>query len=77
MDEQIEKRQYRLKYAQEAGDTTTQWDLIAVVMEEANIDDHHVKGREATKMRGRSRVVFQRKEKNSLEGADIEEDRAA
>ena len=29
MDEQIGKRQYRLKYAQDAGDTTTQLDLIA------------------------------------------------
>ena len=77
MDEQMEKRQYRLKHAQEAGDTTTQWDLIAAATEEANIDYHQLKGREATKMRGRSKVVFQKKEKNSLEGADIEEDKAA
>ena len=26
MDEQMEERQYRLKYAQEAGHTTAQWD---------------------------------------------------
>ena len=63
MDEQIEKRQYRLKHAQEAGDTTTQWDLIAAATEEANIAYHQLKGREATKMRGRSKVVFQKTEK--------------
>lgn len=46
-------------------------------MEEANIDYHHLNGRDATTMRGRSRAVFQQKEKNSVEGADIEEDKAA
>ena len=66
MEEQIETGQYRLKHAQEAGDTTTQWDLIAVATEEANIDYHQLKGREATKVRGRPKVVFQKKEKNSL-----------
>ena len=46
-------------------------------MEEANIDYHQLKGREATKMRGRSKVVFQKKEKNSLDGIDLDEDKAA
>ena len=66
MDEQISKRHYRLLQAQVAGDTTIQWDLIAAAMEEANIDYHQLKGREATKMRGRSKVVFQNKENIAL-----------
>ena len=61
MDEQISKRRYRLLRAQEAGDTTIQWDLIAAASEEANIDYHQLKGREATKMRGGLKVVFQQK----------------
>ena len=51
--------------------------MIVAATEETNIDYRQLKGREATKMRGRSKVVFQKKEKNSLEGADIEEDKAA
>ena len=63
MDVQIQKRQYRLTQAHETGDTTIQWDLIAAAMEEASIDRHQLKGREATTMRGRPTIVFQEKRK--------------
>ena len=66
MDEQIRKRHHRLTQAQAAGDTTVQWDLVAAATEEANIDYHQLRGREATKLRGRSKVVFQNKEKTAL-----------
>ena len=38
---------------------------------------HDLEDVEALKMRGRSKVVFQNKERNNLEGIDLEEDKSA
>ena len=40
MDEQIKKRQHRIKLAQNQRNTTRQWDLVAAAVEQANIDFH-------------------------------------
>ena len=76
MDEQHDKRKYRLQHAVEAKDTNTQWDLIAAIAEEANIDFHNLQGREATKMRGRSRITFNKAIKNLLQGMEAQEENA-
>ena len=53
MDEAIGKRKYRLQHAVAIKDTNTQAALVAAAVEEANISFHSLKGKEATKMRGR------------------------
>ena len=44
-------------------------------MEQANIDYHQLAGREAKKMRGRSKIVFKNRTKDSLQGVEAEDDR--
>ncbi len=66
MGQQHEKRKHRLTHAAHTKDTDKQYDLIAAIAEEANIDFHGLQGKEATKMRGRSRITFN---KNSEEFA--------
>ena len=66
MDEQVANRKCRLLQAQEAKDTTRQWDLIAAATEEAVIDYHQRQSKEASRMRGRSKITFKNKEKNFL-----------
>ena len=59
--------------AQEAKDTTRQWDLIAAANEDAIIAYLNLRGREATKIRGRSRIAFKNKKRNCLEGIEANE----
>ena len=61
MDQQILKRAYRLKHAQATENTEQQWDLIAAAVEQAVIDFYQLKDAQAKKMRGRSKVTFQKK----------------
>ena len=61
MDQQIQERHYRLKHAQAVRKTEQQWDLIAAAVEQAVIDFYQLKDAEAKKMRGRSRITFQKK----------------
>ena len=50
--------------------TTTQWDLIAAAVEDANIEFHGLTGKEAMEMKGRSRITFQKKEIDTLQIAE-------
>ena len=50
-------------------DSATQWDPVAAVLEEANISYHGLIGRDATKMRGRSRITYNKTSEKIL--ADI------
>ena len=74
MDKQIDKRKHRLRHAPANKDTTTQWDLLAASSEEAVIDFLQLQGKEASKMRGRSKVVFKKKGRNTLEGMEDQDD---
>ena len=60
MDKQVARRVSRFQYAALMRDTTTQWDLVAAVVGEANINNHGLIGRDATKMRGRSNNTFKK-----------------
>jgi hypothetical protein len=74
MDDQIEKRDWRFQLAVFQSNTTRQWQLIAAAVEEANIIFHKLTGRDATKMRGRSKVSFKSKNKDALKGLERNED---
>ena len=54
-------------------DTTMQWDLIAAATEEANIQYDNLQGREATKMKGRPKLKFKKKTRDSLEGIEADD----
>ena len=73
MDKHLEKRKHRLQASAENKNTTRQCDLIAVATEDANIEYRQLTGIEAKKMRGRSRITFQRMEKNNLELSEKQE----
>ena len=75
MDEQADNRKWRLEGAAHRKDTSQQWDLITAAVEEANIRYHKLEGKEATKMRGRSKVTFKNCERNLLKGCDRGEQR--
>ena len=47
-------------------DTTRLWDLVAA-FEEANIRYHELSGKQAKKAKGRSRIAYQKSERNVLE----------
>ena len=47
-----------------------QWDLIAAGVEEGVIEIFQLKGKEATKMRGRSKITFAKITKRLLKGID-------
>ena len=64
----IEKRKYRLDYAARTRDTDRQWDLVAAAVEEGVIEFFQLKGSDATKMRGRSKIAFTKKSKRLLKG---------
>jgi len=66
MDKHLEKRKHRLQAAAINKNTTRQWDLIAAAAEDANIEYHQLTGVEAKKMRGRSRITFQKVETTTL-----------
>ena len=51
-----------------------QWGLVAAAVEQANIEYHELKGREAKKMKGRSKITFNNFTKNILQGIDERDD---
>ena len=59
--------------AESRKDTTMQWDLIAAATEDANIQYHNLQGRDATKMKGRSKLKFKKKTRDSLEGIEADD----
>ena len=62
MDAAIERGKARLHLAAHDRNTGLQWDLITAAVEQANIEFHGLKGKEAKKMRGRSKVEFMKEE---------------
>ena len=70
MDQQTHRREWRLKEAVLRKDTGWQWGLITASVEEANIQFHDLKRKDATKMKGRSKVTFQTGKRNLLRGAE-------
>ena len=72
MDEQIQKRQHRFGQAIHSKDTTRIWQLIAAAVEQANIAFNHLRGKEATKMQGKSKITLKKHEKDILQGIDAE-----
>lgn len=68
MDEAIEKKKHRLAYAVNIKDTSSQWDLIVAGVEEGVIDCFGLEGKEATKMKERSQITFNKKSKGLLKG---------
>ena len=71
MDEQTQSRMCRLKLAEDAHDTTMQWDLIAAAVEQANIEWHGLSGDDAKRMRGRAKVTFLKDNANILKQLDL------
>ena len=74
MDKHLKEREFTLKNAVFLGDTTMQWDLIAAAVEAANIEFHGLKGKELTKVRGRSKITFQKKQNDFLNREDANGD---
>ena len=72
MDEQMQHRQQRIQYAVHMKNTTRQWDLIAAGVEQANIEHHGLEGKEATQMRGTSKIRFMNAAKKILQGIDAD-----
>ena len=66
MDHQIEKRHHRFELAIHTRNVQRMWDLIAAAFEEANILFHGLKEVQAKKARGRSRITYQKAEKDPL-----------
>ena len=68
IDTAMGKREHRLSYAVKFKDTSVQWDLIAAGVEEGVIEFFKLEGKEATKMKGRSKIIFaQQKKQNATE----------
>ena len=65
----IERRQNRLKLAQAEKNTTRQWHLIAAAVEEANIEYHNLRDKQAAKMKGRSKITFKTATQYAFQGA--------
>ena len=76
MDDALERREHRLKHAVKIKDTSMQWDLIAAVVEEAVIEFFKLEGKEAKKVRGRSKITFNEKTKRLLKGMEEDEENA-
>ena len=76
IDTAIEKKKHRLSYAVRIRDTSMQWDLIAAAVEEGVIEFFELKGKEATKMKGRSKITFAKRTKRLLKGIEGEESNA-
>ena len=53
-----------------------QWDLIVAAVEEGVIEFFELKGKEATKMKGRSKITFAKRTKRLLKGIEGEESNA-
>lgn len=60
MDKRVDNRHSRFLHAELTKDTTTQWDLIAAAVKEANIRYHQLVGKESDRVRGRSKVSFKK-----------------
>ena len=60
--------------ARHSKDTTRMWDLVAAAVEQANIQFHKLQGKDAKKMRGRSKITFEKQVKNMLQGTEGEPD---
>ena len=58
MDEAMDKRKHKIKHAVKLKDFSMQWGLIAVGVEEGVIDFFKLEGKEATKIKGRSKITF-------------------
>jgi len=76
IDTAIEKKKHRLSYAVRIRDTSMQWDLIVAAVEEGVIEFFELKGKEATKMKGRSKITFAKRTKRLLKGIEGEESNA-
>ena len=74
MDQQSMKRIHRMALARFNKDTTWMWDLVAATVEQANIQFHNLQGKEATKMRGRSRITLKKQVKDMLQGNEDDPD---
>ena len=75
MDVAINERLQRIELSQLQKDTDRQWDLIAPAVEEAIIKYLQLEGRQATRMRGRSRVSYRNEDREILQGADKQTDK--
>ena len=72
IDDQLGRREHRLTHAVKITDTSMQLELVAVPVETAVTKFFQLEGKDAERMRGRSRITFRRKTKRLLRG--IEED---
>ena len=70
IDNAIAKRMNRIKDAQKYKNTNQQWIPITAAIEEAVIDYFDLKGKQATKMRGRAKITYRKAERGILQGAD-------
>ena len=61
IDKHLKHREFMFEHWVFLRDTTMHWDLIAAAVEDANIEFHKLTGKDAMKMKGRSKVAFQRK----------------
>ena len=68
LDAAIEQRISRIKEAQAQGDTDRQWMLITAAVEQAAIEYLDLQGKDATRMRGRSRVSFRKQDRELTQG---------
>ena len=68
MDEAIEKRKRRTECAVKLKDTSMQWDLIVAGVEGV-IDFFKREGKEGTKMKGRSKIMFAKKKPEGFSNA--------
>ena len=72
LDKELGKREWRLIDANLRQDTDAQWILITAAVEQAAISFLKLIDKEATKMRGRSKITFAKIDKHLLEGAEKE-----
>ena len=72
MDKQVARRASRFQYAAPMRDTTTQWDLVAAAVEEANISYHGLIGKDFTKRQVKDHL--QTKCENILAGIQVDEE---
>ena len=73
MDIQVGKRRWRFEDVALHKDTTRQWDLVAAAVEEANVIYNGLTGKEATSMRGRSKITFKERVRHLLGGMGNED----
>ena len=74
MNEEIDKREHRLKVAEHQSNTSRQWDLVAAVVEAAVITHYKMGTKDARAMRGRSQVKIIHMNKDSLDMEKVDND---